>query len=102
MVCRGQGDTGSALPACCAGERQVEWRWHCAPLTEWDGVNPITTPAGAGPTARLFIGTAPRKAGHSRIRSATSSGRPGDVMTWPIPGTTRSTAPGIAAARASP
>jgi hypothetical protein len=21
-------------------ERQVGWRWHCAPLTEWDGVNP--------------------------------------------------------------
>ncbi|RJL23080.1 hypothetical protein D5H75_33895 [Bailinhaonella thermotolerans] len=22
-------------------ERQVGWRWHCAPLAEWDGVNPI-------------------------------------------------------------
>nr|WP_285707153.1 maleylpyruvate isomerase N-terminal domain-containing protein [Microtetraspora sp. NBRC 16547] len=23
-------------------ERQVGWRWHCAPLAEWDGVNPST------------------------------------------------------------
>jgi uncharacterized protein (TIGR03083 family) len=22
-------------------ERQIGWRWHCAPLAEWDGVNPI-------------------------------------------------------------
>lgn len=22
-------------------ERQVGWIWHCAPLAEWDGVNPI-------------------------------------------------------------
>jgi hypothetical protein len=22
-------------------ERQIGWRWHCAPLTEWDGANPI-------------------------------------------------------------
>ncbi|NUT41906.1 MAG: hypothetical protein HOV86_18185 [Thermoactinospora sp.] len=21
-------------------ERQVGWRWHCAPLSEWDGTNP--------------------------------------------------------------
>jgi hypothetical protein len=21
-------------------ERQVDWRWHCAPLEEWDGLNP--------------------------------------------------------------
>jgi hypothetical protein len=20
--------------------RQARWRWHCAPLEEWDGVNP--------------------------------------------------------------
>jgi hypothetical protein len=20
--------------------RQVDWRWHCAPLEEWDGLNP--------------------------------------------------------------
>jgi len=23
-------------------ERQTGWRWHCAPLAEWDGVNPLT------------------------------------------------------------
>jgi hypothetical protein len=23
-------------------ERQTGWRWHCAPLAEWDGVNPRT------------------------------------------------------------
>jgi hypothetical protein len=23
-------------------ERQRGWRWHCAPLAEWDGVNPRT------------------------------------------------------------
>jgi hypothetical protein len=21
-------------------ERQTSWRWHCAPLEEWDGTNP--------------------------------------------------------------
>jgi hypothetical protein len=21
-------------------QRQVDWRWHCAPLEEWDGLNP--------------------------------------------------------------
>jgi hypothetical protein len=21
-------------------ERQVDWRWQCAPLEEWDGLNP--------------------------------------------------------------
>jgi uncharacterized protein (TIGR03083 family) len=21
-------------------QRQVDWRWHCAPLQEWDGLNP--------------------------------------------------------------
>jgi hypothetical protein len=23
-------------------ERQTGWRWHCAPLAEWDGINPRT------------------------------------------------------------
>ncbi|MFG1679745.1 maleylpyruvate isomerase N-terminal domain-containing protein [Nonomuraea sp. NPDC049269] len=23
-------------------ERQTGWRWHCAPLTQWDGTNPRT------------------------------------------------------------
>lgn len=23
-------------------ERQTGWRWHCAPLEEWDGTNPRT------------------------------------------------------------
>jgi uncharacterized protein (TIGR03083 family) len=29
--------------------RQVRWSWHCAPLGEWDGVNPaVRRPAGGG------------------------------------------------------
>jgi Mycothiol maleylpyruvate isomerase N-terminal domain len=27
--------------------RQTRWRWHCAPLEEWDGLNPAD-PAAAG------------------------------------------------------
>jgi hypothetical protein len=33
-------------------ERQTGWRWHCAPLEEWDGRNPRRPPAigqGTGP-----------------------------------------------------
>ncbi len=29
-------------------ERQVDWRWHCAPLAEWDGLNPAGQGAGGG------------------------------------------------------
>jgi hypothetical protein len=25
-------------------ERQIGWRWHCAPLAEWDGTNPAHRP----------------------------------------------------------
>ncbi|TMR24278.1 hypothetical protein ETD86_05040 [Nonomuraea turkmeniaca] len=27
-------------------ERQVRWKWHCAPLAEWNGVNPMLGPQG--------------------------------------------------------
>jgi hypothetical protein len=27
-------------------QRQVDWRWHCAPLEEWDGLNPSGGPGG--------------------------------------------------------
>jgi hypothetical protein len=55
----GQGDRGTAVPVGAGRrrpvggllwangrfdlpgqERQVDWRWHCAPLEEWDGLNP--------------------------------------------------------------
>lgn len=26
-------------------ERQTGWRWHCAPLVEWNGLNPRTPTA---------------------------------------------------------
>ncbi|MBB6346444.1 hypothetical protein ACWGH8_13905 [Nonomuraea muscovyensis] len=26
-------------------ERQIGWRWHCAPLAEWDGTNPAHRPS---------------------------------------------------------
>jgi uncharacterized protein (TIGR03083 family) len=33
-------------------ERQTGWRWHCAPLAEWDGVNPRTR-SGARPIDKV-------------------------------------------------
>ena len=29
-------------------DRQVGWKWHCAPLSEWDGTNPIRVSGPAG------------------------------------------------------
>lgn len=88
---------GPILPAARSGVRNAS-RAELAPL------DPQVSPPSSGGSPRRCSSAQPRPrmAGHSRIRSATSSGRPGDVMTWPIPGTTCSTAPGIAAARASP
>jgi uncharacterized protein (TIGR03083 family) len=34
-----------ALPA---HPRQPRWRWHCAPLAEWDGLNPAAVGPGGG------------------------------------------------------
>jgi uncharacterized protein (TIGR03083 family) len=29
--------------------RREGWRWHCAPLAEWDGTDPLPRTGGAGP-----------------------------------------------------
>jgi hypothetical protein len=35
-------------------QRQVDWRWHCAPLEEWDGRNPHPVRAPLTRTIRRF------------------------------------------------
>jgi hypothetical protein len=39
---------GRVLPP--GRSRREGWRWHCAPLSEWDGTDPLSGTDGAGPS----------------------------------------------------